>query len=242
MKFSSVRVAVWLGICVVVLCVGGALAQGCGVVMVRHYSAYHSESSDGTNFYTSVLTDGYADCTPTPSCPCGTAQHTPYSYNKLGSVGGWAHGNSSCASCYLSYQNNQTFPASPNTIVTFVGEGEVVCSLAGTFFTLSFPSIQIELAYTKGKFTGTTTELGPDGTVSCSVQNWCTAATTPPKCGLASVVQHPLVAGEEATCWQYYNTTWVWEKIGSSSPWCIPLIPGQNAVGTNDSTLYACTH
>lgn len=111
-----------------------ALGQGCGVDMVRNYAAYQSFSSDGSNIYTSVLVDGSATCTPTPSCPCGTATHTPKAYNKIASNGGWGTGSPGCVNCYLSYENDQSTPASPGVTYQFNGEAQIICSIAGVFY------------------------------------------------------------------------------------------------------------
>jgi len=42
--------------------------QGCALDMTPHYSVYANESTDGAYGYTSVLTDGYADFTPSAGC------------------------------------------------------------------------------------------------------------------------------------------------------------------------------
>ena len=115
-------------------CFPRVFAQGCGVVMTRNYSSYATASTDGARIYTSVLIDGSASCTPTPSCPCGSATHTPKAENVIGGVGGWGSGTPQCVNCYLSYQNNQNIVATHAQNYQFTSDGEVVCSLAGTFF------------------------------------------------------------------------------------------------------------
>ena len=215
-------------------------AQGCIVTMNPTYGTYHNESSDGTKIYTSVLVDGSAGCQPSASCNCSGATHTPEAYNKLGTVGGWSSGTPGCVNCYLSYQNNQSITATPSVQYTFVGEGEVVCSLAGAFYVVSFPTIDVRLAYTKSVVTS---EIeNPSGSATCYTSSWCTPATTPPLCNPSSVIQQPLIVGMTAKCYNYYSTIWLWEKIGSAAGHCLPLIPGQNATGTQDTSLSACTH
>lgn len=110
------------------------LAQGCGVVMTRNYSTYTSSSSDGSHIYTSVTVEGSATCSPTLSCPCNTAQHTPKSLNQVGGVGGWLSGSATCVTCYVSLQNNQTLAAAAGTTATLSWGGEIICSIAGTFY------------------------------------------------------------------------------------------------------------
>jgi hypothetical protein len=64
----------WLLLCIIGLLQRG-VAQGCGVVMTKNYNVYNTESVSSTHtqggfsntvVYTSVLTDGYATCQPTP--------------------------------------------------------------------------------------------------------------------------------------------------------------------------------
>ena len=117
-------------------CLPRGFAQGCGVVMTRNYSSYATESTNGTRIYTSAVVDGSASCSPTISCPCGSATHTPKVENVIGGVGGWGSGTPQCVNCYLSYQNNQNIAATPGVNYTFNWDGEVVCSLAGVFYSV----------------------------------------------------------------------------------------------------------
>jgi hypothetical protein len=123
---------------VMLMCFAGScrflMGQGCGVVMTRNYNTYYSSSSDGSHIYTSVTVDGSATCSPTPSCPCNTAQHTPNVQNQVSTVGGWLSGSPSCVSCYVSLQTNQTLVANVGTIATLTWDGQITCSIAGTFY------------------------------------------------------------------------------------------------------------
>jgi hypothetical protein len=115
--------------------------QGCGVVMTKNYSMYATASADTSHIYTSVVTDGSASCTPSLACPCNTATHTPESYNKIGTVGGWGTGTPQCVNCYLSYTNNQNTVATAGVAYPFQASGEVNCSIVGTFFSASLPGL-----------------------------------------------------------------------------------------------------
>jgi hypothetical protein len=112
-------------------------AQGCRLDLTPHYSAYANESTDGTYIYTSVLVDGYADFTPSAGCTGNGAVHTPYAYNVIGSTGGWRSGTSGCMTCYYSYENDQSLVASPGTTYPFNWDGEMNCTVFGTFWSIS---------------------------------------------------------------------------------------------------------
>jgi hypothetical protein len=113
--------------------------------------------------------------------------------------------------------------------------------------TILLSSLQFEVATTKtatdwsnGKTDTVTTS---DGKVYCAQTNWCTPETTPPACGPSFVLQSPVIAGAPASCSDFYTTTWLAERHGSSGSWnCFPLpIIGQNAVGSYDRSLGVCT-
>jgi hypothetical protein len=116
-------------------CVRSGLAQGCSLVMTQNYSYYFTETTDDIKIYTTVVVDGAANCTPSPSCPCGSAVHTPKAYNQLGSTGGWGSGSPQCVNCYLSYQNHQSITATAGVQYPFVFGAEIACSVVGTFWT-----------------------------------------------------------------------------------------------------------
>jgi hypothetical protein len=107
--------------------------------------------------------------------------------------------------------------------------------------------IQFELATTKSQtdFTspGTNERIAPDGTVECFVNPYCTSATSPPACNPNFVLQAPVFAGAPGTtCRNFYITTWLAQRSAGETLWsCFPLLPGQNATGTSDSTLGVCT-
>lgn len=106
--------------------------------------------------------------------------------------------------------------------------------------------IQIEVPTTKSQtdFTNPDTDhlFSPDGTVFCAVKPWCTPQTSPPACNPSFVDQAPPVAGREASCQNYYITTWLAFKTAADTFWvCLPLLPDQNATGTSDPSLGNCT-
>lgn len=121
------------------------------------------------------------------------------------------------------------------------GSNEVDFSCDSAFASFSLP-FELDLAYSKSKWNNTyTTLLG--GSVRCFVDSWFTADTTPPTCDPDYVDQHPLIVGQSASCWKYYDTDWLAFRFKlTGSPWkCFPLIPGQNAIGTDDAGVKSCT-
>jgi len=202
------------------VCVVGSirsgLAQGCGVAMTKNFSSYETKTTDGTCIYTSVLVDGSASCTPTPSCPCGSATHTPKAYNVIGSVGGWGSGPGQCVNCYLSYQNNQSIAAQDGVEFAFQGTGEVVCSLAGIFFSQGFPTGYISIAHTKAKTTS------DDHRGHCQTVSICSNTSTP-RCPISIVNEF---GGDP--CQPAYNCTSLAWRLTKSAPYecslngCLP--------------------
>lgn len=122
---------------------GPALAQNC-ITYQPDYAVYASESTDGTNIYTSVVLDGSGTMTVNQAY-CGgltfpNAVHTPMALNILTppagggtAVGGMSSGTPECPDCYLSTTNNQQIAATPDTDYTFTYGGEVICSVGERF-------------------------------------------------------------------------------------------------------------
>lgn len=143
--------------------------------------------------------------------------------------------------------NQQSVAATPGTLYTANVEAAVYCTfLNGNFYT-SFPTFQFEVATTKSETDSTNpltdSQVLPDGTVDCALLAHCTAATSPPICNPSLTQQHPLIAGMLAKCHNYYESLWLAERPRPGFAWtCLPLVPGQNAVGTQDASLGACTH
>jgi hypothetical protein len=118
------------------LVVPGARAQGCVLDMHPYYSGYATETTDFSNVYTTVLSDGYSTFTPSAGCTGSGVTHQPRAYNVLGSTGGWGYGTASCITCYLSYQNNQQVAyneTGDDDYPPWVWQTEIFCSLAGDF-------------------------------------------------------------------------------------------------------------
>ncbi len=235
-------------ICVVACfcwCVQYGAAQGCGVVMSRYYNVYHSESVDQNKIYTAVLLDGYATCSPTISCPCGSAKHSPAVTNKIGSVGGKITGASTCVSCYMSLQNNQSAPAVAGQQFIYLGEGDVICSIVGTFFASVF-NLHLEKAYTRvyGGSPGTgCVTLPATGVTVCNyaVTDWCTAATSPPDNSFNNGGQ--VTEKSPVLLPVFWDTLAPCARFGTSGPWAcghgLAIMAGQ---GVFPFPLGVCTH
>jgi hypothetical protein len=223
----------------------GAQAQVCFYQYSLNYATYSSESFDGTRIHTSVLTDGAASMSVhNTGCPdavvtqmqnaINTATHYPSSYNKIGSIGGWGSGSSSCVSCYLSFENDQSV-LDNGTVFSWAIGGEVICSVGGTVFNFGTITDYIEVAHTREASTGVQSSChwltGPLKIEDCNIAStpFCTAPTSPP-----DLHQTP-------TEWQVYpvpppnfwdtvaigvrfSTTGTWHfSRGVSSPYIVPI-------------------
>lgn len=170
--------------------------------------------------------------------------HTATAYGQLLSSSGarspgYSNSEQGCVNCLISAGDTETLPILQDDQWNFQYDLQYICSAAGVLASI-INSFHLELAYTKSKWNGTYTSLTL-GAVRCYVTQWCTVATQPPLCNPSYVDQQPLIPGQQVSCWQYYNTTWLAESF-AGGPWtCIPLIPDQNAVGTGDSSAMACT-
>jgi hypothetical protein len=158
-------------------------AQGCGVVMTQNYSFYDSYSENQGHIYTSALVEGSASCSPTLGCPCNTATHTPKVLNKLGSVGGWSTGPGTCVNCYISYHNDQNIAATPGVEYLYQSAGQIVCSIAGVFFSgqNGSGSVYLSLAFT------TLQLVSDDGHGHCGTRADCAGGVIP-RCTSATVL------------------------------------------------------
>lgn len=218
------------------------------VTMTPAYSAYNSFRYDittGRTYSTSYISGtSYGSCNNPNGIGCSSIVHTLSSRNVISGPSGtnpnpYAY-ISGAPFAYLSLSNTQSLAQNPGDTLTDNIYVQASCSYAGFLQGFSF-NFQIKLAYTKSHTTSESSPA-PDGSVRCSVVPWCTAETTPPICNPSSVVQQPLIVGMTAKCYNYYHTEWLAERWSSSVPWtCIPLIPGQNGVGTQESSRYACT-
>lgn len=234
----------WLFIAVAVVTLSATqsvFAQQCYITYTPYFSSYANVTADDTNIYTAVGIDGSGVMTTSGSCPyLGGIYHYSTLVNSIGNVSsGWVSGNQQCPDCYVSDEQDEELPYDPDTDYPFSWEADMNCSVAGAFFSTA-DLIDVELAYTKSKWNGSYTSL-LDGGVQCFVSQWCTVASQPALCDPSNVIQEPLISGQQASCWQYYNTTWLAESF-RGGPWsCFPLIPFQNAIGTADSSVAACT-
>jgi hypothetical protein len=108
-------------------------AQGCRLDFTPNYSIYETESTDGTNIYTSVLVEGSTTGSGSAGCNPNNVTHTPKAYNLLGTTGGWLSGTPGHMNSYSSVQNNQDVAGVPG-IIDLNASGEIVCSEFGTFW------------------------------------------------------------------------------------------------------------
>jgi hypothetical protein len=118
-------------------------AAQCSFKFVNGMSVYTSVSADThSNIYTDVTLDGTDQMQISGGCqlPPGI-YHLGVTTNTVSSGSGVRYGGSSasghtCANCYVSDVNTQSFPAGTDTTWTFQWDGEVICSSAGGVYYL----------------------------------------------------------------------------------------------------------
>jgi len=217
------------------------IAEGADATMTPHYSTYTNMVYNSNQTVTFTATLQGNSTSDSGGCPSGDHfYHAPAVF-----VNGTGGGGLTVAPC--AYINlNQSVVLSGSCLTNGVGcsvtwNASVYCSFMNSeIFATSIFNFSFGLAYTKSKWNGTDVQY-PDGSVQCNVGDWCTAATSPPRCSVATVLQEPLILGGKATCSSYYTTNWFWEQPSGGFTFCFPMFPGQNGTGTTDSSLYSCT-
>ena len=184
--------AIWLFVSLGLYLVGPQMgwAQGCRAEYYFDYAVYFSGSSDGTNIYTSVLTDGSASGSPSIACNYPSATHTASSYNMVGSTGGWLSEIPQAMGSYLSIQNNQQVPALDGQDYVFEYQGQVVCSVFGTIYLSIFNG---KVGASAGNFINS----GPGGIYApngCLFKLSCPSGTSS-KCAPSSVSEQEAYCG-----------------------------------------------
>jgi hypothetical protein len=189
-------------------------AQGCRLDYTPNYDMYTTETADDTYIYTTVLTDGSTSGNASAGCSYPNATHTASSYNKIGSTGGWIYGNHGYMTSYLSVENDQQVLAgNDGSNYTFVAEGQVICSVFGTFFSEGNGGILLWLSTTYGEnssyfLTGTP----PNQQKECIYDPACSSGT--PTCGANGWVAKPYIPAS-ASCSQYVKTRWLYtDELG----------------------------
>jgi hypothetical protein len=213
MKYTKFLV---IGFALCVFFARSADAQ-CYFVYSANYGVYNSESTDGTNIFTSVLTDGSASMTiGGGNCGPGyqimqnqinSASHTPRAYNVVAGIGGWGTGTSNCVNCYLSYQNDQNFTAAADgTEYEFDWTGDVLCTVGGEIFSSGGGNGFLSIHRTTYKYVSVANDI-------CTYSVFC--PTSPHICGLDTVTV-------QAPCTQtYFLTSWLKVRVGIYST-CFP--------------------
>jgi len=155
-------------------------AQGCRVDYTANYDTYVTETTDGTNIFTTVLIDGSTSGSGGAGCNYPTATHTPKAYNLIGATGGWATGIAGHMTSYLTVQNDQEDPGTGDGTYTFTSEGQVICSVFGDFYDAYFPGLLLTISTTYGSNWGHNTKGSPPDNQYCT---WIPACTSVPKSG-----------------------------------------------------------
>jgi hypothetical protein len=212
--------------------------QGCQPT--TNYTFSQTWSSDLTYLYTSVTVSGTSSM---PAyCPRG-ALHTPRAYNSIAGSGSWQYGGAGCPSCYISITNNQQallsslFPNQDGTIEV-LGDGQVVCTIAGTFFNPPGIDLIFEEAETYSKNVSL-----PTTRFKFNIISWCRPQDTPPD-------YNPNVAlTNDPNLWAPYfggiSTCERPKSASKGSPWlCVPnpTPPGSTYAHTEPTIPQPCVN
>lgn len=113
-----------------------ATAQGCFVSYDPSFSVWEDLSMDATNIYTEVGMDGYGTMTIEGQCyDLPYIEHSAYLWNSVGSASsGWVPAGDYCPDCYVSAEQGEETPYSPNQTYDFSYEGQMWCNIGGNFF------------------------------------------------------------------------------------------------------------
>lgn len=187
------------------------MAQGCSSWMTPQYDTYQSESTDGSNIYTSVSVDGTATGQCPIGCSCSGVQHHASVNNVIGSVGGAESGPYVPWNGYVNFENDQTMPATVGQEYTFNGQGEVICTAVGILYIAYLASNRVAIAETSER-----TLSGPIPPAdNCNLAAYCYGGVTP-RCFSSS--WH--VTGTCPPYWTCYTLSY---RLAPGDPWhCLP--------------------
>lgn len=171
-----------------VLLLGFAGISQAQLTMIPHYTTYKSLSWDQpTHTMTQTIT---VEGETTGNCivpSCASSMHYPHITNTI-TIGATVYGGITnytpvVWSQYLSETSTLSVPMFLNHPGTSNIEGNVICTAAGTIFSMSFLNVFIEPAYTMVKYVSTIDERTTGGVVPVYDINdipWCTPQTSPP--------------------------------------------------------------
>jgi hypothetical protein len=205
---------------------------------------YIGASFDGTNVYAWATVDVSLQQNMVFCNQYGYCQPVVHTASVSGSLRNLTTGASTSGG--TSAQNaatiNLILPAFSDDLYEMDSQGQAFCTGCNCTFLATLFNLQFKVAFTKSQtdFNDPRTNQYASGdALDCIVNSWCTATTTPPACNPSYVFQF---TAERSSCSSYYDTNWLAERNSSSSPWdCIPVIPIDNAIGTEDSSKLSCT-
>jgi hypothetical protein len=177
--------------------------------MQPEFSTYVSYSTDGTYVYSDVELDGYTKIGNTEYCNINGAIHTPRIYNILAGTGGWFNGSGQSPYNYTSFSNTQQSAFNPAQNYEAEYDGEMECSLIGTFYNTGFWSHLIHI--------GIDDYIREDyDTDNCYYIEFCTNGNTEASCPGATFA----CVNCMPTC-STYNYLWEYELVVDGD--CLPV-------------------
>lgn len=198
-----------------------AMAQGCGGWMTPQYSTYDSESTDGSNIYTSVLVDGTASGQCPIGCSCTGVQHHASVNNVIGSVGGTQNGPYVPWNGYVSFENDQSIAAAAGQQFQFSGSGEVICSAVGVLYLANLASKYLSIAETTDYL------VRDEGGGVCQVEPDCFDMMAP-RCPIGVIN----VVGSDKTCKPCYVSFTLAYRLSQNTQWACTGASVSNPSGT----------
>lgn len=117
-----------------------AFAQGCSLLLTNYFSVYKTTGHNDNTVSQTIRIEGYSSVGVGLGCNMSVAKHTPQVFNKIGTAGGLTSGTAGCPSCYYDYQNTLQIVGVPGVQYVANGDGDMFCSLAGTFLTVAVPT------------------------------------------------------------------------------------------------------
>lgn len=226
---------------VLFLCLLPGAAHGqCIVQASAYYTTSNSEAmtNNGNNTYDiieTVIVEGSTDmqmiADPNGRYGCQQSQidafnaakpyiqHVPKATDQINGNGGTTQGPTFCAECYSSYQvSTDSGSLQPGQIVYASIGGEVDCPSVGQIFSAVWPTLELEVAYTRAKGIGTYSGCTGVASVVCDYDTFsdCTPQTSPPDMPIGKVrVSFPQAPPLIWECyglgfrWYPYQTNWI---------------------------------
>lgn len=156
------------------------LPSVCSAQFQNHFSLFTAQSldNDTVTIHQTVTLDGY---TVVPNMGPNIL-HTPHVQNQIGSTGGMFTGPGVCSNCHITYSPSISHQQIGNLIEEDDTSAEVVCTIAGVFFSIGPIIYDIHIGITNFNYSHN------DG-VNCYYSQYC--PTGSPSCPAPTGLFYP---------------------------------------------------